>query len=52
MQVLRVNRINDIQGVIEQAKRKFGKNKEFALARWPDGSLRLVVKSEVKSVTT
>lgn len=51
MQTLRVNRINDIQGVIEQAKRKFGKDKRFAFIRWPlDGSLRLIMtnKEEVK----
>lgn len=54
MQTLKISRTDDIQGVIEKAKRKFGEDKEFALVEWPDGwpfgSLRLVMidKKEVK----
>jgi len=44
MQTLKISRTDDIQGVIEKAKRKFGKDKEFAFAKWLDGSLRLIVK--------
>lgn len=44
MQTLKISRTDDIQRVIEKAKRKFGKDKEFAFAIWPDDSLRLVIK--------
>jgi len=44
MQTLKVSRMDDIQGVIEKAKRKFGKDKEFAFIKWPlDGTLRLIM---------
>ena len=44
--MLKISRTDDIQGAIEKAKRKFGEDKGFAFARWPDGSLRLVVQKE------
>jgi len=45
MNKLKTNRIEDIQGVIKKARRKYGKDKKFAFAIWPlDGSLRLIIK--------
>jgi len=44
MNKLKVNRIEDIQGLIKKAGGKFGKARGFAFAEWPDGSLRLIVK--------
>jgi len=43
-QILKVSRTDDIQGAIEKAKRKFGKDKKFAFIKWPlDGTLRLIM---------
>lgn len=39
---LKVNFFDNVDEIIRQAKRKFGKDKKFAFARWPDGSLRLI----------
>ena len=44
MQTLKISRTDDVQGVIEKAKRKFGEDKKFSFAEWPDGSLRLIVE--------
>lgn len=45
MQTLRTSQTDDIHGIIQKAKRKFGKDKKFAFAIWPlDGSLRLIIK--------
>jgi len=44
MNKLKVNRIEDIQGLIKKAGGKFGKAGGFAFAKWPDGSLRLIIK--------
>ena len=45
MNKLKINRTEDLQGVIKKAGGKFGKTKGFAFAIWPlDGSLRLIMK--------
>jgi len=45
MNKLKINRTEDLQGVIKKAGRKFGKAKGFAFTIWPlDGSLRLIMK--------
>lgn len=51
MQTLKISHLDDIQGVIEKAKKKFGRDKKFAFIKWPlGGSLRLIMTNgqEVK----
>lgn len=45
MQTLKISQTDDVYGIIQKAKKKFGKAKGFAFAIWPlDGSLRLIMK--------
>lgn len=44
MQTLKINFFDNVDEIIRKAKRKFGEDKGFGFALWPDGSLRLIIK--------
>lgn len=44
MNSLKINFFVNMDEIIRKAKRKFGEDKEFSFAEWPDGSLRLIME--------
>ena len=46
MRALKINFFDDVDEIIHKTRGKFGKDKGFAFAEWPDGSLRLIVNKQ------
>ena len=43
MKTLEISKIDDLEEIITKAEEKFGSNKRFVLAQWPNGTMRLIM---------